>query len=66
VLARERGLARPEYSTKAENAGFPQMFTAEVRIGQELTAGGRGSSKKNAELEAARKLVEALETTKPH
>jgi ribonuclease-3 len=62
VLARSRGLAKPEYSVKAENSGFPQMFSAEVRVGKELIAGGRGSSKKIAELEAARKLVSALET----
>jgi ribonuclease-3 len=61
VLARERGLAKPEYSVKAENSGFPQIFVAEVRVGKEFCAGGRGSSKKNAELEAARKLLGTLE-----
>ncbi len=60
-LARARDLPRPEYSVRSENYSFPQMFVAEVRIGKDLHASGRGSSKKNAELEAARGMLAHFE-----
>lgn len=60
MLARSRDLPRPEYLVKAENSGFPQMFSAEVRVGQDLRTSGRGTSKKSAELEAARKMLDQL------
>ncbi len=63
ILARSRDLPRPEYSVRAENSGFPQVFAAEVRVGKDLRAIGRGSSKKNAELDAARQMLAHLEGT---
>jgi ribonuclease-3 len=62
IMARQRDLPKPEYSVRAEHAGYPQAFVAEVRVGKDLSASGRGRSKKNAEMEAARNLVLHLET----
>ena len=62
ILARQRNLPKPEYSVRAEHAGYPQEFVAEVRVGLDLSASGRGKSKKNAEMEAARNLLLRLET----
>ncbi len=62
ILAKARDLPKPEYSVRAENAGFPQVFLAEVRLGKDLRAGGRGSSKKNAELEAATVMLARLQS----
>ncbi len=61
IMARSRGLPRPEYTVHAENAGFPQMFVAEVRVGKQWRGGGRASSKKGAESKAAAALVALLE-----
>ncbi len=61
VLARSRDLPKPEYTVHAENSGFPQMFAAEVRVGKELRASGRASSKKGAETAAARVLLDQME-----
>lgn len=63
VLAKSKDLPRPEYSVRAENAGFPQMFVADVRVGKALSAEGRGSSKKLAEMEAARAMLARLQTS---
>lgn len=60
MLTRSRELPRPEYAVKAENSGFPQMFLAEVQVGRDLRTSGRGSSKKSAELDAARKMLSEL------
>jgi ribonuclease-3 len=60
MIARTRRLARPEYATRLENSGYPQTFTAEVRIGKDLRASGHGRSKKIAELAAARELLSQL------
>jgi len=62
IMVRKRNLPKPEYSVRAEHPGYPQEFVAEVRVGQDLSASGRGRSKKNAEMEAARNLVTHLET----
>jgi ribonuclease-3 len=62
IMVRKRNLPKPEYSVRAEHAGYPQEFVAEVRVGQDLSASGRGRSKKNAEMEAARNLLLRLET----
>ena len=61
VKARSNGLPRPEYFVHAENSGFPQMFVAEVRIGREWRGGGRATSKKGAETQAAEALMALLE-----
>ncbi len=62
ILARSRNLPKPEYAVQTENSGFPQMFAAEVRVGRELKANGRASSKKGAETAAARVLLQQMET----
>ena len=61
IAARVRGLPRPEYSVYAENSGFPQMFVAEVRVGKNWQGGGRATSKKGAETQAATALLALLE-----
>ena len=61
IAARTRGLPRPEYAVYAENSGFPQMFVAEVRVGKDWRGGGRATSKKGAETQAATALLRLLE-----
>jgi ribonuclease-3 len=61
VMARSKGLPRPEYIVRAEGSGFPQMFVAEVRVGKDWRGGGRASSKKGAEIEAATAVMALLE-----
>ncbi len=61
VLARSKGLPRPQYSVLAEAPGYPQMFVAEVQVGKDWRGGGRGASKKKAELQAAEALMALLE-----
>jgi ribonuclease-3 len=61
IMARSKGLPRPEYTVRAENSGFPQMFIAEVRVGKDWRGGGRASSKKGAETEAAAALMALLQ-----
>lgn len=60
-LTRERGLPMPEYVVKTENSGYPQRFLAEVRIGSRAIARASETSKKKAELAAARELLRQLE-----
>jgi ribonuclease-3 len=57
TLARARNLPKPEYSTEAENADFPQQFVSKLRVGKDLLTVGRGKSKKAAEMEAAREML---------
>ena len=61
IMARSKGLPRPEYSVHAESSGFPQMFIAEVRIGKDWRGAGRATSKKRATSEAAAALMALLQ-----
>jgi ribonuclease-3 len=56
------GLPWPTYATVAESGpGHAREFTVEVRIGEQHTALGQGSSKKEASKRAAEQLVERLQ-----
>ena len=60
-LVRTRNLPKPEYATKVLNAGFPQSFVSELRVGRSWTTTGRGGSKKLAEMDAAREMMSLLD-----
>lgn len=60
-MARERGLPKPQYALLGEaGPGHARSFTVEVRVGRELLAAGKGSSKKAAAHQGAKKLCDLL------
>jgi len=53
----------PRYRVvEAEGPDHAKTFTVEVVLGERVLGRGRGRSKKQAELEAARQALEALST----
>jgi len=60
-VAQARWRQVPKYRVvKAEGPDHARVFTVEVLLGDKVLGEGRGPSKKQAELEAARKALEAL------
>lgn len=51
----------PDYASSAQGPDHAKKFTVEVSIDGSVVGSGRGSSKKRAEQEAARRALEALE-----
>jgi len=64
--AQARGLPLPAYRTvREEGPPHKPVFTVEVTVGGEPSAVGTGGSKRIAEQEAARALLEALHAAEP-
>lgn len=61
VVAADRGLPPPRYDTGGEGPVHDRVFTARVRLGDEVVGTGTGRSKKAAEQAAAGAAVAALE-----
>src|SRR5699024_6833302 len=62
--AQTRGIALPEYTNTSTGPDHDRRFTARVSLDGHASE-GQGTSKKSAELMAARRLVELLLVEKP-